>query len=249
MGRLPHHRRGVCLGLTMTISTYSTYPVRWLGSASGYSSGVRSRAYGLAVGPGGRIVYDVVDLSRAAQDFVGSIGGAVSDSDSTHSALSNRISSPTTKKDSAWRTPEFPGTISVPWTPKEAPRQDNSLIYFVGKDYSKESLRGVNFDGAAMSGANFNMSDLTGADFSYGKVDGANFDAADLGGARFDYTDVSGASFVGADLRGADLSKAIGLTATQLSYALYDTATKLPDELSNMNVTAPPIGVTSVLFA
>ncbi len=232
----------------MSVSTYSNYSsfgaVRWLAGGSGLYSGTRAQTFGLAIGPNGRIVYDVVDLSQAARDFIGNMSGGISDAAAVHSALSNATTHPSSKFDGKWQEPEFPGPISSPFTPVDPERQDNSLIYFVGKNYSKESLRGVNFDGAVVSGSDFSRSDLTGADFSYGKVDGANFSAADLGGARFDYTDVTGANFLGADLRGADLSKAIGLTATQVSAAMMDTTTLLPEELSYLNVSAPPVGVS-----
>lgn len=230
----------------MSISTYASYgSVRWLGGAGGLSSGTRAQNYGLAIGPGGRIVYDVIDLSQAANDFVGSMSSGVSDAAATHSALSNAVTPPGKKIDTGWRTSEFPNSVSAPWTPVESPRQDNALVYFVEKNYSQDDMRGVNFDGAEMSGSNFSRSDLTGANLSYTKLDNANFDAADLAGARFDYADVTGASFIGADLRGADLSKALGLTAAQLSTAMYDTTTALPDSLSYLTVSAPPVGLTS----
>lgn len=44
-------------------------------------------------------------------------------------------------------------------------------------------------------------------------------------------TDVAGACFDGADLRGVDLSQVIGLTCEQVSRAIIDDSTSLPEYL------------------
>ena len=44
-------------------------------------------------------------------------------------------------------------------------------------------------------------------------------------------TNVTGTCFDGADLRGVDLSQVIGLTVDQVSRAITDASTKLPEYL------------------
>lgn len=76
----------------------------------------------------------------------------------------------------------------------------------------------VNFSGARLEGA-----DLRGADFSK-----AWFNWAWFAGAKFDGADFTGAHLIGAQFQGADLSKAKGLTTSQLRNACADASTKLP---------------------
>jgi uncharacterized protein YjbI with pentapeptide repeats len=68
-----------------------------------------------------------------------------------------------------------------------------------------------------LSGANLERADFTNADCSYAIFRGANFKDAILDGTI---------------LRGADLTGAINLTREQLSRAIINKATKLPDYLT-----------------
>ncbi len=83
---------------------------------------------------------------------------------------------------------------------------------------SKGSFRYTNFSGAQMQGA-----DLRGADFR-----GSWFNWAWFAGAKLDGADFTNAHFVGAQLQGADLSKAKGLTSSQVRTACADASTRLP---------------------
>ncbi len=83
---------------------------------------------------------------------------------------------------------------------------------------SKGTFRYTNFSGAQMQGA-----DLRGADFR-----GSWFNWAWFAGAKLDGADFTNAHFVGAQLQGTDLSKAIGLTSSQVRSACADANTRLP---------------------
>jgi uncharacterized protein YjbI with pentapeptide repeats len=83
---------------------------------------------------------------------------------------------------------------------------------------SKGTFRYTNFSGAQMQGA-----DLRGADFR-----GSWFNWAWFAGAKLDGADFTNAHFVGAQLQGTDLSKAIGLTSSQVRTACADANTRLP---------------------
>ncbi len=83
---------------------------------------------------------------------------------------------------------------------------------------SKGTFRYTNFSGAQMQGA-----DLRGADFR-----GSWFNWAWFAGAKLDGADFTNAHFVGAQLQGTDLSKAIGLTSSQVRTACADATTRLP---------------------
>lgn len=83
---------------------------------------------------------------------------------------------------------------------------------------SKGTFRWTNFSGAQLQGA-----DLRGADFR-----GSWFNWAWLAGAKLDGADFTNAHFIGAQLQGTDLSKAKGLTSSQLRTACADANTRLP---------------------
>jgi uncharacterized protein YjbI with pentapeptide repeats len=111
------------------------------------------------------------------------------------------------------------------------------------------NLSGARFDGANMAGAQLNNANLSNASFTYTNFSGAQLQGANLRGANFSHAwfnwawiggaQLDGANFtdahmIGAQLQGADLSKAIGLTESQLRFACGDSATRLPP-----GVTAP----------
>ncbi|AMJ61631.1 pentapeptide repeat-containing protein [Bosea sp. PAMC 26642] len=75
-------------------------------------------------------------------------------------------------------------------------------------------------------GAFIRRTDLSGA-----SLRGANLAGADAANAMFRGADFAGASLRGTNLRGADLSGAKNLTIEQLSEAIIDGSTILPDYL------------------
>ena len=108
-------------------------------------------------------------------------------------------------------------------------------------------LAGANLDNTCVKGGN-----LQGADFSnvhavlmcmsFANFKGVSFRGADLAGANMAHANVDDADFTGADLaitsfKGTDLSKAKGLTQTQLDKACGDSETKAPEGLTVPNCT------------
>ena len=108
-------------------------------------------------------------------------------------------------------------------------------------------LAGANLDNTCVKGGN-----LEGADFSnvhavlmcmsYADFKGVSFRGADLAGANLAHAILDDADFTGADLsitsfKGTDLSKAKGLTQTQLDKACGDSETKAPAGLTVPNCT------------
>jgi uncharacterized protein YjbI with pentapeptide repeats len=103
---------------------------------------------------------------------------------------------------------------------------------------SNSRLDGANMAGAQLHGANLRnanlvYTNLSGAQLLGADARGANFSKAWLNwawfaGARLDGADFTGAHMIGAQLQGTDLSKAVGLTRTQLVLACGDALTKLP---------------------
>lgn len=82
--------------------------------------------------------------------------------------------------------------------------------------------RGADLMGAALRGA-----DLRGA-----SLRGAYLISADLRGADLRHTDLLGADLRAADLRGADLAGALFLTQPQLTAAVGDAGTTMPESLT-----------------
>ena len=77
-----------------------------------------------------------------------------------------------------------------------------------------------------LHGAFIRRTDLSGA-----TLVGADFSGADAEGANFPGADFRDANLVGTVLKGADLRDARHLTVEQLSRAVIDDATKLPDDI------------------
>lgn len=123
-----------------------------------------------------------------------------------------------------------------------------------GLNLAGTDLRGVALDGARLAGADLTGShlerallagaQLVGANLHQAHLDGADLSAADLTEANLRAIDLERALLVGACLRGgnfrdavldganlsaADLTDAIGLTYQQLTRAITDTRTVLPD--------------------
>ena len=70
---------------------------------------------------------------------------------------------------------------------------------------------------------------MPGMDLSDGVLHDANFAGANAAHMNFARADLKNANFDGTDLRGANLSVARNLTVEQLSRAIIDDATVLPD--------------------
>jgi uncharacterized protein YjbI with pentapeptide repeats len=105
------------------------------------------------------------------------------------------------------------------------------------------NLSGSNFDGANMAGTQLTNANLSNGTFRYTNFSGAQMQGADLRGADFrgswmnwawfagaklDGADFTNAHFVGAQLQGTDLSKAKGITSSQVRTACADASTRLP---------------------
>lgn len=108
---------------------------------------------------------------------------------------------------------------------------------------NEANLSGSKFDGANMAGTQLNNANLSNGSFRYTNFSGAQMQGADLRGADFrgswfnwawlagaklDGADFTGAHFVGAQLQGTDLSKAKGITSSQVRTACADANTRLP---------------------
>jgi uncharacterized protein YjbI with pentapeptide repeats len=109
------------------------------------------------------------------------------------------------------------------------------------------NLSGANFDRSNMAGAQLNNANMSNASFVFTNFSGAQFQGADMRGANFsnawfnwawfagaklDGANFTGAHMIGAQLQGADLSKAIGLSESQLRFACGDSGTRLPPGVS-----------------
>ncbi|MCZ2826427.1 MULTISPECIES: pentapeptide repeat-containing protein [unclassified Modestobacter] len=86
---------------------------------------------------------------------------------------------------------------------------------------------------------------LRGADLRGASLRGAYLIGADLRGADLRHTDLLGADLRAADLRGADLTGALFLTQPQLTAAVGDAGTTLPESLTrpahwSTSTAAPP---------
>ena len=108
---------------------------------------------------------------------------------------------------------------------------------FVGANFTQAMLVGSDLRGATIVGSNFSESDLSRADLRGAELVGSLFTRAILARARMDGVEAHGASFALADLshanlRGADLSRARGLTQSQINDACSDSSTRLPDGLT-----------------
>lgn len=75
-----------------------------------------------------------------------------------------------------------------------------------------------------LRGAFLRRTDFSGASLRNAELSGTDFSRADLRGA-----DLAGARLIGTVLHGADLTAATNLTVDQLSLAIIDGETLLPD--------------------
>ncbi|MEL8055773.1 MAG: pentapeptide repeat-containing protein [Pseudomonadota bacterium] len=93
-------------------------------------------------------------------------------------------------------------------------------------DLSLTTLEGVNLSGSDLSIAN-----LFGARLNRCNLSGADLKSAAAVGTYFGSSNLSGTDLKGANLSGADLSRASGLTQSQLNKACGDATTRLPKGL------------------
>ncbi len=92
-------------------------------------------------------------------------------------------------------------------------------------------LAGASLGRANLSDASLWQADLEGAYLWKANLEGANLSEANLAQANLEGSNLKGANLEGANLINADLRKAVGLTRQQLSQAICDETTQLPDYL------------------
>jgi len=92
-------------------------------------------------------------------------------------------------------------------------------------------LRGANLEGVSLENAILRKTNLRGCNLRHAKIDRADLFDADLSSADLREASMCSCFLVHADLRGADLSTAHGLTLAQITRALGDDNTRLPDDL------------------
>ena len=117
--------------------------------------------------------------------------------------------------------PHRPGPAQVPLRARR-----EYAIGFAPNRPSWGGLHGSHLEGAILIGAH-----MEGADFLLANLEGAFLPGAFLQGANLSLTNLNRAILMKAHLEGADLSTAIGLTTDQLSEAIIDEKTRLPDYL------------------
>lgn len=100
-----------------------------------------------------------------------------------------------------------------------------------GADLNNTCVKAGNLEGADFEGANLSMMCMSYADFKDANFRGADLSAANLAHARLDGADFTGADLTITSFKGTDLTKAVGLTQSQLDQACGDPDTKLPTGL------------------
>lgn len=113
-----------------------------------------------------------------------------------------------------------------------------SGAFLIRTDLSKAVLIVVNLSDADLSdadlsGANFHGADLRGANLFNANLRRADLNGASLREAKLVEADLAATYFSGADLRGADLSLAKNLTFEQLTGAIINENTILPENLES----------------
>jgi uncharacterized protein YjbI with pentapeptide repeats len=124
-----------------------------------------------------------------------------------------------------------------------------SNVNFKDTNLSDADLRNANLRNAKLNGTQLPKAKLMGADLSDADLTSANLNGADLSNcllvksklidtdlitADLSYSDLMGADFTRTKLIGTDLRGAISFERTQLSSAIYDPTTKLPDNLNGI---------------
>jgi hypothetical protein len=112
-----------------------------------------------------------------------------------------------------------------------------------GIDLTNAELKGFNLDGLEFDRVRFVRADLEGASLIRSDLEAVNFSGADLKFttmhfASFENTIMDKANLAHADIRFTDLSKALGLTSTQLALACFDETTILPQYVGKITPIA-----------
>ena len=96
-------------------------------------------------------------------------------------------------------------------------------------------LAGASLGRANLSDASLWQADLEGAYLWKANLEGANLEQANLAQANLEGSNLKGANLLHTNLINTDLRKTIGLTRQQLSQAICDETTQLPDYLEAVN--------------
>jgi uncharacterized protein YjbI with pentapeptide repeats len=102
-----------------------------------------------------------------------------------------------------------------------------------GERGERAELKNAILQQADLHDANLERADLSGARLSVTDLMRTNLTGADLRGADLWMSDMKDAILEGTDLRGANLSEVTNLTRAQLSGAITDETTALPDALGS----------------
>jgi hypothetical protein len=97
-----------------------------------------------------------------------------------------------------------------------------------GANLGRAVMKEANLIGARLGGAELAHAYLDRADLSRADLSGANLQGARLVGATVKGTDFTGAVLREADLSQVDLMDTVGLTASQLEFAITDSGTRIP---------------------
>jgi hypothetical protein len=120
----------------------------------------------------------------------------------------------------------------------ELPRATLITTDLEGANFSEANLSKADFIITNLSGANLSWANLNGANLNGANLNGANLNGANLNGANLkrvslEWADLGGANLNGAYLFSANLRSAVNLTWEQISQAIIDDETKLPDKIEN----------------
>ncbi len=96
-------------------------------------------------------------------------------------------------------------------------------------------LAGVSLGRANLSDASLWQADLEGAYLWKANLEGANLSEANLAQANLEAANLRGANLQQTNLINADLRQVVGLTHSQLSAAICDETTQLPEEIERVS--------------
>ena len=116
-------------------------------------------------------------------------------------------------------------------------RIHGGIVDCVGCNLAGADLKNTCVKAHDLHGADFDGADATLMCMSYANFSGATFRGTDLSGANLAHANLDGADMTGAittitSFKGTDLTRAKGLTQTQLDAACGDAETKLPAGLA-----------------
>ena len=133
------------------------------------------------------------------------------------------IKDPQGKKIDLWRT--------------NLTKADFTEAKLAGADFYEATLQSAGLRESDLTRARFISANLSGATFKQAKLveallEGANLRSVNLSGADLRGADLHAADLEGADLRGANLIGVTRLTQKQISKAIVDDTTKIPEKMS-----------------